>query len=97
MGNIGGWLEKLEGLHMHNRFLVMATLLITPLIAGCAQIKSFSVAPSTVCPGETVKIDWQASGNSGNVTLDAIPPLEGMGEVATEGSRSLTPRKAPAL
>jgi hypothetical protein len=101
---LAAWLEELEGLHMHNRRLVMATLLITPLIAGCAQIKSFSVAPSTVCPGETVKIDWQASGNSGSVTLDAVPALEGMGDVATEGSRSFTPAqstrfvlKAPGL
>ncbi len=89
---------------MHDRLLILAAVLITPLIAGCAQIKSFSVAPSTVCPGETVKIGWQASGNNGNVTLDAVPPLEGTGEVATEGSRSFTPTqstrfviKAPGL
>jgi len=61
-----------------------------PLIVGCAQIKSFSVAPSTACPGEAIKIDWQVSGNSGSVILDAIPPLKGTGEVAAEGSRSLT-------
>ena len=89
---------------MHDRLLVLATVLITPLIVGCAQIKSFSVAPSAVCPGETVKIDWQASGNNGNVTLNAAPPLEGTGDVATEGSRSFAPTqstrfviKAPGL
>jgi hypothetical protein len=89
---------------MHDRLLILATVLITPFIVGCAQIKSFSVAPSTVCPGETIKIDWQASGNNGNVILDAIPPLAGTGEVATEGSRSLAPTqstrfviKAPGL
>lgn len=89
---------------MHDRIVILVTLLIMPLIIGCAQIKSFSVAPSTACPGETIKIVWQVSGNSGNVTLDAIPPLEGAGEVAMEGSRSLTPihstrfvLKAPGL
>lgn len=89
---------------MHDRIVILVTLLIMPLIVGCAQIKSFSVAPSTACPGETIKIDWQVSGNSGNVFLGATPPLEGAGEVAAEGSRSLTPihstrfvLKAPGL
>lgn len=76
---------------MADRFAVFATVLLTPLIVGCAQIKSFTVAPSTICPGETVKIDWVASGNAGNVTLDAVPALEGMGEGPAEGSRSVAP------
>jgi hypothetical protein len=49
------------------------------------------VAPSTICPGETVKIDWAATGNHGSVTLDAVPPLSGTGEVPAEGSRMLHP------
>jgi len=75
---------------MRDRIVILVTFLIMPLIVGCAQIKSFSVAPSTACPGEAIKIDWQVSGNSGSVILDAIPPLKGTGEVAAEGSRSLT-------
>jgi hypothetical protein len=71
--------------------LVLAALLAAPLLAGCAQIKTFTVAPSTICPGETVKIDWAATGNHGSVTLDAVPPLSGTGEVPAEGSRMLHP------
>lgn len=89
---------------MHDRMVILVILLTMPLIVGCAQIKSFSVAPSTACPGETIKIDWQVSGNSGNVTLDAAPPLEGAGKVAAKDSRSFTPihstrivLKAPGL
>jgi hypothetical protein len=71
--------------------LVLAALLAVPFLAGCAQIKTFTVAPSTICPGETVKIDWATSGNHGSVTLDAVPPLAGAGEVPAEGSRMLHP------
>ena len=73
---------------MHDRFVVLATLLIAPLIAGCAQIRSFSVTPSTVCPGETVEVDWKATDK---VVLDAAPPLMGTGEGPSEGSRSFAP------
>jgi hypothetical protein len=38
-----------------------------------------------------VKIDWAATGNHGSVTLDAVPPLSGTGEVPAEGSRMLHP------
>ncbi len=89
---------------MHDRIVILVALLIMPLIVGCAQIRSFSVAPSTVCPGETIKIDWQVSGNSDVVTLKATPPLKGTEEVATEGSQFLIPMhstrfvlKAPGL
>ena len=64
---------------MRDRLSILATLFLTPLIAGCAQIKSFSVAPSTVCPGETVQIDWEASDK---VMLNAVPSLKGVGEGA---------------
>jgi hypothetical protein len=90
-----------EAFQMHDRSAIWVILLIVPLIAGCAQIKFFSVAPSTVCPGETVEIDWEASGK---VALSAAPPLEGTGEGPAEGSRSFTPAqstrfvlKAPGL
>lgn len=73
---------------MRDRLLVLATLFITPLIAGCAQIKSFSAVPSTVCPGETVQIDWKASDK---VMLNALPSLEGVGGGPAEGSRSFAP------
>jgi len=86
---------------MHDRFLALATLLVTPLIAGCAQIKYFSAVPTTICPGETVQIDWKASDR---VTLDAVPRLAGTGGGPAEGSRSFTPvqntrftLKVPAL
>ena len=86
---------------MPERFQAWAALLITPLIAGCAQIKYFSVVPTTICPGETVQIDWKASDK---VTLDAAPPLPGTGEGPAEGSRSFSPTqntrftlKVPAL
>jgi hypothetical protein len=75
---------------MRDRLPILATLLLTPLIAGCAQIKSFSAAPSTVCPGETVQIDWKASDK---VTLNAVPSLEGVGGGPAEGSRSFAPTK----
>ncbi|KIO48074.1 hypothetical protein [Nitrosospira sp. NpAV] len=76
---------------MPDRFAVLITLLVTPLIVGCAQIKSFTVAPSTVCPGETVRVDWLTSGAADNVTLDSVPVLAGAGEVPEEGSRFFTP------
>jgi hypothetical protein len=84
-------------LKIPDRFAVWATVLLTPLIVGCAQIKSFTVAPSTICPGETVKIDWLVSGNAGNVTLDAVPAVEGMGEGPAEGSRSVVPTQNTRL
>ncbi|GAB1718993.1 MAG: hypothetical protein NTAFB09_07240 [Nitrosospira sp.] len=74
-----------------DRPLILAALLVVPFLAGCAQIKTFNVAPSTICPGETVKIDWAASGNNASVMLDAVPPLTGIGEVPAEGSRMVTP------
>jgi len=73
---------------MRDRLPILATLFLTPLIAGCAQIKSFSAAPSTVCPGETVQIDWEASDK---VMLNAVPSLKGVGEGPAEGSRSFAP------
>jgi len=93
--------QDYERRRMHERLQVLAALLIAPLIAGCAQIKSFSVVPTTICPGETVQIDWKASDK---VTLDAVPPLVGTGEGPAEGSRSFSPTqntrfslKVPAL
>jgi hypothetical protein len=73
---------------MQDKFVVLTTLLIAPLIAGCAQIKSFSVTPSIICPGETVEVDWKASNK---IALEAAPPLEGAGEGPSEGSRSFVP------
>jgi hypothetical protein len=73
---------------MHDKLAVLTTLLIAPLIAGCAQIKSFSVTPAIVCPGETVEVDWKASDK---VVLEAAPSLEGTGEGPSEGSRSFAP------
>ncbi|SEK68708.1 hypothetical protein [Nitrosovibrio tenuis] len=81
------WANR-EKLRTHDRLLVLTTLLLTPFIAGCAQIKLFSVAPSTVCPGETVQIDWKASDR---VMLNAVPSVEGVGEGPPEGSRSFMP------
>ena len=79
-----------EERQMHDRFVVLTTLLIVPLVAGCAQIKSFSVTPSIVCPGETVGVAWKASDK---IALDAVPPLEGTGEGPAAGSRSFAPVK----
>src|SRR5688500_12575187 len=97
----GQFADASKAFQMHDRSAISVILLIVPLIAGCAQIKFFSVAPSTVCPGETVEIDWEASGK---VALSAAPPLEGTGEGPAEGSRSFTPTqstrfvlKAPGL
>lgn len=73
---------------MRDRLVILATLFLTPLIAGCAQIKSFSATPSTVCPGETVQIDWEASDK---VMLNAVPSLKGVGEGPAQGSRSFAP------
>jgi hypothetical protein len=75
----------------HERLLVLAMLCITPWVTGCAQIKSFSVAPSTICPGETVEINWKASDK---VTLDASPSLEGEGEGPAEGQRAFAPERS---
>lgn len=77
--------------NLPDRTLVLAALLAAPFLAGCAQIKTFIVAPSTICPGETVKVDWAASGTHASVTLEAVPPLAGTGEVPAEGSRTLHP------
>jgi hypothetical protein len=76
---------------MPDRTLILAALLAAPFLAGCAQIKTFTVAPSTICPGETVKVDWAASGTNASVTLEAVPPLAGTGEVPEEGSKMLHP------
>ena len=65
---------------MPDRFAVWMTLVMTPLILGCAQIKSFTVVPSTICPGETVRVDWLTSGDAGNGTLDSVPVLAGARE-----------------
>lgn len=79
---------------MHDRFLVLTTLLIAPLVAGCAQIKSFSVTPSIVCPGETVEIDWKASDK---IALDAAPPLEGTGKGPRKARDLSLQRRIPGL
>lgn len=76
---------------MRDRPGISVILIIAPLVAGCAQIKYFYVAPSTACPGETVKIDWEATGK---VTLDAVPPVAGIGEGPAEGSRSVIPSQS---
>src|SRR5690348_195746 len=73
---------------MDERTKMLVALLVTPLVAGCAQIKHFSAAPSTICPGEPVQVEWKASDK---VTLEAAPPLAGTGEGPPEGSRSLSP------
>jgi hypothetical protein len=75
----------------HERLLILAMLCITPWMTACAQIKSFTVSPSTICPGETVEINWKASDN---VTLAASPPLKGEGEGPAEGQRALTPERS---
>jgi hypothetical protein len=77
---------------MNDRFLVLVALFTTPFIGSCAAyIHSFSVTPSTVCPGEPVKVSWQASGK---VMLEANPPLVGMGEKPAEGSQLFTPKQS---
>lgn len=73
------------------RLLILAMLCITPWMTGCAQIKSFTVFPSTICPGETVEINWKASNK---VTLAASPPLKGEGEGPAEGQRALVPERS---
>ena len=78
-------------LPLHDRLLVVAMLCITPWMSGCAQIKSFSVVPSTICPGETVEINWKASDK---VTLQASPPVAGEGEGPAEGRRSVAPERS---
>lgn len=75
-------------------FAVLITLLVAPLIVGCAQIKFFTVAPSTICPGETVRVDWLTSGDAGNATLDSVPVLAGAGEIPEQGSRFFTPAQS---
>ena len=77
----------------HERLLVLAMLCIMPWMTGCAQIKSFSVAPSTVCPGETVEINWTASDK---VTLNASPPLAGEGD-QREWDVQVIPRQSDRL
>jgi hypothetical protein len=93
------WDDGMRRMNDHLKILVM--LLVTPLVAGCAQIKYFSVAPTTICPGEAVQADWKASDR---VILSAVPPLPGTGEGPPEGSLSFTPAqdtrftlKVPAL
>ncbi|HET7060879.1 MAG TPA: hypothetical protein VFI43_01730 [Nitrosospira sp.] len=86
---------------MNEHLKILVTLLVTPLVTGCAQIKYFSVAPTTICPGEAVQVDWKASDR---VLLSTLPPLPGTGEGPPEGSLSFTPvqdtrftLKVPAL
>jgi hypothetical protein len=91
MGRLGGqFVDRFKTLKMHDRSAVAVISLIVPLIAGCAQIRSFSVIPSTICRGETVEINWKASGK---VELSVAPPLEGAGEGEAEESRSFTPEQ----
>ena len=72
MGEPGGQMaNSSKALRMRDLCVVSIILLSAPLIAGCAQIKAFSVAPGTICPGETVEINWEASGR---VVLKAAPP-----------------------
>ncbi len=74
-----------------NMLLVLAMLVATPVIAGCAQIRSFNVSPGTMCPGEKVNIDWKASGD---VVLTTVPSTQGEGAGSAEGTRSFTPKES---
>ena len=72
-------------------WLVLAMLIATPVVAGCAQIRSFAVAPGTACPGEKVIVDWKASGD---VFLATVPSMQGEGAGPAEGSRAFTPTES---
>jgi hypothetical protein len=58
---------------------------------GLRANQSFSVAPSTICPGETVEVNWKASDK---VTPNASPSVGGEGEGPAEGRRSLAPERS---
>jgi hypothetical protein len=72
---------------MPGRLFLSVVLAIVPFVDGCAQIKTYSVSPSTACPGEPVEVKWQACGQ---VTLDAVPPLDGTGPQKAEGATSFS-------
>jgi hypothetical protein len=63
----------------------LATTVMAAAI-GCAEIAEYDVQPTRVCAGESVTLRWKATGA---VTIDATPPLPGLGARPSEGSASV--------
>jgi len=43
-------------------FSLLACVVLTVGLAGCASISQLTVAPTTVCPGENVNVSWRTCG-----------------------------------
>jgi hypothetical protein len=66
-------------------------LLVGVAALGCTyQVHVFTVEPALVCPGQPVKVAWQVDGPT---SLRAEPKPNGWddGEVASQGTRTVTP------
>ena len=52
---------------------------------GCAHVYDFDATPRNACAGDPVTVTWKADGK---VSLDAQPPVPGIGPKADQGSES---------
>src|SRR5258705_5155728 len=52
------------------RLSLLACVVLTVGLAGCASISQLTVAPTTVCPGESVNVSWRTCGTT---TLTQVP------------------------
>ena len=58
-------------------FSLLACVVLTVGLAGCANISQLTVAPTTVCPGENVNVSWRTCGTT---TLTQVPIRPGQSD-----------------
>ncbi len=70
-----------------NSTTAQVTLTVNPsACSGTPSISSFTVSPSTITVGQSATLSWGLVGNADSVSID-----QGIGGVATPGSRTVSP------
>jgi hypothetical protein len=69
------------------RFQAASCVFLVVLVPECAApIVQFEATPRRTCPGGRAKLTWSVHGDA---RLDAQPPVEGLGSVASQGTLSV--------
>jgi len=70
-----GTRKGLFPVNLPTRLFLLACVVLTVGLAGCASISQLTVAPTTVCPGENVNVSWRTCGMTTLTQVHALIPV----------------------
>jgi hypothetical protein len=68
------------------RYRCVWLVVLLEAVVGCAQVTHFDAQPRTVCAGDSVQLNWSASGS---VALQSEPPTPQTGPKPSNGSERI--------